>query len=181
MRNVRRALIASALSLILATGLVTLALAHALYTDSIPAANSTVTTVPTQLVAHFAEGIVPATASLTIVGPNGQRADKGDGHVDLTDPDRKTMIVSLKPGLTSGKYTVNWATVSSDDGDAANGSFVFTIALPAPVVAPVAVPAPTKAAVTPTLPKTGGVPVLPVVAVGLGLAGAGLVLRRRGR
>jgi methionine-rich copper-binding protein CopC len=151
--------------------------AHALYVSSVPNANSIVTSVPTRLVAKFAEGIVPATASLTITGPNGARADNGDGHVDLTDPARQTMIVTLKTGLGSGVYTVHWATVSSDDGDPANGSFTFTIALPAPA-APVAKPAVVAASLPASLPKTGGTPLPLAVGLGLVLALGGLALNR---
>jgi methionine-rich copper-binding protein CopC len=177
MLHVHRALVAGALAIVLAIGPVSIAFAHAAYVSSVPAANSTVTSVPSVLVANFAEGIVPATALLTIVGPNGARADQGDGKVDLTDPNRKTMRVSLKPGLGSGKYTVNWATVSSDDGDPANGSFVFTVALPAPAAA---APAAKPAIVTPAaMPKSGGIPTAPFVAGGLALVTAGALLRRR--
>jgi copper transport protein len=85
------------------------------------------------------------------------------------------MKVTLKSGLGSGKYTVTWATVSADDGDPANGTFVFTVALPAATS-----PAP-RAATTPTLPRTGGLPPALPVAGGLALAGLGLAVRRIGR
>jgi hypothetical protein len=52
--------------------------------------------------------------------------DAGDSRVDLNDPDRKRMFVSLGQ-LADGVYTVNWRTVSADDGDAADGSFRFGV------------------------------------------------------
>lgn len=180
MFKIRRVLVAGALTATVAVAQVSVAFAHASYVSSVPAANSIVTSVPTVLTASFAEGIVPATASLTIVGPNGQRADSGDSHVDLTDPTRKTMLVSLKPGLGSGKYTVSWATVSSIDGDPDSGTFVFTVALPTPAV-PAAKPAAAPAAVVPAaLPRSGGLPFVPFAAGGFVLTAAGFALRRRG-
>ena len=48
--------------------------------------------------------------------------------VDLDDPDRKAMLVSL-PALPLGLYTVQWSTVSADDGDAETGAFVIGVGM----------------------------------------------------
>jgi methionine-rich copper-binding protein CopC len=175
MSRARYALVAGNVALLLTFALATAAFAHASYVSSIPNANSTVSRVPSTLVAKFAESIVPSTASLTITGPNGARADQGDGHVDLNDPSRQTMRVSLKSGLGPGTYTVHWHTVSGDDGDPDSGTFVFTVAQPA-------APSGGQSAATgpASLPQTGGPPIAPVLVAGLVAVGAGVSLRRRG-
>ncbi len=168
MSHLSRLLRAGALALLLPTGFVAVALAHAEFASSIPAPNSTVTSVPSTVKVVFTEGVNPQGSSLTVLGPSGV-ADRGDGHVDQSDPDRKTMLVSLKSGLGPGKYTVNWKTVSADDGDTATGSFVFTVA--AATTAGQATPA--------ALPRTGGVPPGLLVAAAATLVGGGLIVRRR--
>ena len=178
MLNFRRALIVGALTLVLAMALASVAFAHALYASSVPAANSTVGSVPSQVKALFVEGVNPQGSSLTVTGPSGARVDLNDGHVDLNVADRKTMVVSLKSGLGPGKYTVNWATVSADDGESASGSFVFTVASPA---ASSPAPASAAASIPAALPKSGGVPIVPIVGLGIALVASGLVMRRRAR
>jgi methionine-rich copper-binding protein CopC len=41
--------------------------------------------------------------------------------------DRRKLSVALPTGLATGSYTVNWKTVSADDGDPAQGSISFTV------------------------------------------------------
>ena len=57
---------------------------------------------------------------------SGNRVDGGDSRVDLADPDRKLMRVSL-PALPDGVYTVNWRTLSATDGGEATGSIRFGV------------------------------------------------------
>jgi methionine-rich copper-binding protein CopC len=153
------------------------ALAHSEFVSSVPAPNSTVTTAPTTVKATYNAGINPKGSSIAVVGPNGSAADVGDGHVDLNDPNRQTMIVTLKPNLGPGKYTVKWTTVAADDGDTLSDTFTFTIAAAAPVAT--TTPKPTATAAVPaTLPKTGGVPIPFVVGSAVVLAIVGFGLRR---
>jgi hypothetical protein len=55
-----------------------------------------------------------------------RRVDKGDGGVDLNDPEHASMRVSL-PDLSDGPYIVRWEVVLLD-GDAASGEIKFNIA-----------------------------------------------------
>ena len=163
MLSLRRLLIAGVAASALVVILAAVAIAHAEFGSSVPSPKSVVSSVPAVVKVVYTEGVNPKGSSITVVGPNGSRVDTGDGHVDLNDPDRKTMLVSVKSGSGPGTYTVNWTTVSADDGDSASGSFTFQVATTAT-----------------GLPRTGGIPIAPVVLAGLGILGAGVVLRRRG-
>jgi methionine-rich copper-binding protein CopC len=166
MLSARRILSVAALTLILSLSLASVAFAHAEFVSAVPAPNSTVSGAPSAVKATYSEAIDPKGASITVTGPSGTRVDANDGHVDLNNPDRTTMLVTLKSGLPAGKYTVHWTTLALD-GDSLSDTFVFTIAAK-------------PAAVTPSLPRTGGLPVEVPVVGGLALAAAGLALRRRG-
>ena len=159
-----RLLVAGTVTIVFAIVLASVAFAHAEFVSSTPASNSTLRRAPATVKALFSEGVNSQGSSFTVVGPNGARADQNDGHVDRNDPDRKTMLVSLKPGLGPGKYTVNWTTISTDDGDKASGSFVFTVARAAPTA----------------LPRSGGLPTFSPIVGGIALLVAGLALRLTG-
>ncbi|HEY7061662.1 MAG TPA: copper resistance protein CopC [Chloroflexota bacterium] len=103
-----------------------LASAHARYDHSDPAAESVVPAAPAQLQAWFTEGVRAQGSSLQVMDSAGNRVDNNDGQVDLNDPDRKRMWVTLQ-ALPDGVYTVKWVTVSADDGDQADGSFRFGV------------------------------------------------------
>jgi methionine-rich copper-binding protein CopC len=103
------------------------AFAHALYQSSTPANGAILAAAPATVRIVFTEGFVPAQSSATVSGPDGSKADNGDAKADPADADRATMMLTLKPGLGNGVYTVNWNTVSADDGDAANGAFAFRV------------------------------------------------------
>jgi len=101
--------------------------AHAEFDHSNPAPNSTVAAPPTIVEAWFTEDLDSNGTNLSVFGPDGTQVDKGDSAVDLFDPLRRHATVSLKDGLGPGVYTVKWTSVSSIDGDTANGSFTFTV------------------------------------------------------
>jgi hypothetical protein len=70
----------------------------------------------------------PEESKLSVFDANGVQVDKGDSVVDLSDPDRLHISVSLDTSkMADGIYTVKWETVSLDDGDAASGEFHFTV------------------------------------------------------
>jgi copper transport protein len=100
--------------------------AHARYGRSEPGADAVVLTAPAQLRVWFTEEVATQGSSLQVVDSAGNRVDAADGHVDLNDPDRKLMWATLMP-LADGVYTVNWVTVSGEDGDQADGSFRFGV------------------------------------------------------
>lgn len=103
-----------------------LAQAHARYARSEPGADTVVATAPQQIRVWFTEEVRTSGSSLQVVDSAGNQVDTGDGHVDLNDPDRKLMWATLNP-LADGVYTVNWVTISGQDGDQAEGSFRFGV------------------------------------------------------
>src|SRR5581483_2617754 len=71
-------------------------------------------------------GVRNQGSSLQVMDAAGNRVDNNDGQVDLQNPDRQRMFVTLPP-LPDGVYTVRWVTVSADDGDQAEGTFRFGV------------------------------------------------------
>ena len=104
------------------------AAAHAKYTSSVPASNSTVTEAPTVVTVHFGEDVNPAGSGLIVYDTKGKVASTADAEVDTSDA--KTMTVPMA-GDDSDSYLVVWHTVSLDDDDAAVGAFVFNVGSPA--------------------------------------------------
>jgi LPXTG-motif cell wall-anchored protein len=169
--------------------------AHAEIVGSNPAAGATLDAAPTTVTAVFSQSLGPDGSTMTVVEADGTRVDLGDAKLDPSDVERKTMVVSLKPGLSAGTYTVNWTTLSADDGEETAGSFTFTISQagddtgsgPSPAASPrpTASPGPDVADKetdeAATLPATGTT--IPsrfwVVTGGLLISVGGLLLRRR--
>jgi len=166
-----------------------------------PADKSSVTTPVTQVSGTFTESIKKDGSSLLVKDATGTTV--AQGGVDPADD--KVMTASPTTPLANGSYTVQWTTISADDGDLARGTWTFTVAVAAtpspaattgasasaaPTATPSAVPtvAPTPAA-SPS-PSGGGSDtsgggsdvILPIVIalVVLG-AGAAYLLSRRGR
>jgi copper transport protein len=137
------------------------ALAHADYRGSTPASGSVVPAAPARVTVTFSEDVRPAGSSLIVYAPDGARADAGDGRVDTATADRDTMLVTLRSGVGSGTYTVDWVTVSADDGDRAAGRFSFSIGAPSAVTG---------------LPRTGGGPAGGPAPLAAAAGGAGLLL-----
>jgi methionine-rich copper-binding protein CopC len=109
--------------------------AHARFARSEPGADSFVSTPPDQVRVWFTEEVATRGSSLEVVDSSGARVDRGDGHVDLNDPGRRLMVVSLQ-SITDGRYTVRWRTVSAVDGHAADGTFLIVVQIPTPVPSP---------------------------------------------
>jgi methionine-rich copper-binding protein CopC len=110
--------------------------AHARPDRADPPVEGVVASAPGQLHVWFTQGVRNQGSSLEVTDSAGNRVDLGDGRVDLNDPDRKLMSVSLQ-ALADGVYSVRWVTISADDGDTADGSFRFgvgasTVLPPAP-------------------------------------------------
>ncbi|HZQ06627.1 MAG TPA: copper resistance protein CopC [Anaerolineae bacterium] len=115
-------------SVLLLVALASIALAHAEIDTCTPPINGTVETAPDKVTCKTTEGMDPKGSSLSVFDAAGMQVDKGDSAVDLNDPDRKTISVSLDMAMMKdGVYTVKWKTLSADDGDAADGSFTFTV------------------------------------------------------
>ena len=102
--------------------------AHAELEGAIPAPNSTVTESPTQLTLKFSEQIQLGT-SVALLDASGQKVALTDAQVDSADPDGKTFIASVPPALISGKYSVQWKSLSVD-GHTESGNYSFNVELP---------------------------------------------------
>jgi copper resistance protein C len=166
-------------ALALVFGSIGTASAHGKLKSSVPVADSTVTTAPATVSTVFDnhDALEADGSVLQVVDASGASVDLGDSALDTSDPDRKTIVVSLKPNLAAGVYTVNWTAVSTGDGSTAEGSFSFTVSAGAAQQSagsgrPTSAPA--------SLPRTAGetFPVSAPVTAAL-LAGVGLLVRRR--
>jgi copper transport protein len=100
--------------------------AHARYDRSDPPADGIVAVAPSELRVWFTEEVRTQGSSLQVVDASGNQVDRGDARVDLNDPDRKLMRVSLAP-LADGVYTVTWQAVSATDGHSSDGTFRFGV------------------------------------------------------
>lgn len=138
--------------------------AHAEYESSVPAADSTVATAPTQVVVKFSEELTAEGNEIIVTDAAGARVDTGATTLDKSDADRMSLVVALKSGLANGTYKVEWKN-SSTDGHSEEGSFSFTIGA--------AASAPTA------LPRTGGESTAATLfLVGALLVCAGMAMRR---
>ena len=135
--------------------------AHAKLDKCDPAVGSTVAVAPSQVKCTLTEEVDTKTATMSVFDASGAQVDKKDARLDLNDPDRKTLIVSLDTSkMKSGNYTVKYHFFTPDDSGITDGEFQFVVgggATPAPTtqVLTVATPAPTEAKPV-TLPTTGG-------------------------
>ena len=100
--------------------------AHADLESSNPPAGATVAALPAKLTLTFAEEVKPDSPVVMVTGPDGKQVDAGDAAVDLNDPTRTTVTVSLYAG-GPGAYAVHWETVSNTDGHPLSGDFSFTV------------------------------------------------------
>ena len=81
---------------------------------------------PAKLTLTFAEEVKPDSPVVKVTGPDGKQIDSGDAAVDLNDPTRTTVTVSLYAG-GPGAYAVHWETVSNTDEHPLSGDFSFTV------------------------------------------------------
>jgi copper resistance protein C len=96
---------------------------HAFPHHSEPKVGATVTVAPSRIRIWFDGALEPAFSSMHVQDANGQRVDKGDGHVDPADA--TLLEVDLTP-LAPGRYRVIWSVVARD-GHRTEGNFMFTI------------------------------------------------------
>jgi methionine-rich copper-binding protein CopC len=101
--------------------------AHAAFVWGTPNDGDVISALPSQIDAHFAEDIVKqaGTYGLAVYDSAGDEVDNQDTVLD--DNDRRHMTVTLQSGVGADTYTVKWWTVSDEDGDAANGTYSFTV------------------------------------------------------
>src|SRR5512135_1070808 len=100
----------------MALGAFGVASAHATLDRCTPALSSTVAAAPAQIVCVYSEEIDTKQSTMSVSDATRIQVDKKDAHVDLSDPDHKTLIVSLDSTLVKdGLYTVKWHAVTPDD------------------------------------------------------------------
>ena len=121
-----RVLAGPLLGLTLVTLASTTVFAHARYARSEPPAGGMVDSTPFVLKTWFTQELTSRGSTIAVFDEAGNQVDLGDGRVDLDDPDRKLMLVSL-PALPAGVYTVRWVTSSAEDGDCDSGSFTVGV------------------------------------------------------
>jgi methionine-rich copper-binding protein CopC len=100
--------------------------AHATPESAIPPIDGTVDVAPPTLEIIFSQEVGDGTL-IEVFGPEGKAVHAGPAELDLNDPDRKRVTVPLFGNLAAGVYTVNWTSVSAEDGDADSGSYTFTV------------------------------------------------------
>lgn len=116
-------------------------LAHAKLDSCMPAPESGVATAPAIVKCLFTEEIDTKQSTMSVFDASNTQVDKKDAKVDLNDPNRKTLVVSLDTGsVKNGVYTVKYHVVTPDDNGVTDGSFKFTVGQ---VIAPP--PTPTRA------------------------------------
>ena len=98
--------------------------AHATPIQYVPAASSVLAQAPTEIQIHFSERVEPRVSSITVLAPDGSRADLSNSAANPADP--RVYRVGLKDG-GAGTYTVSWQVISADDGHFAKGAYVFSV------------------------------------------------------
>jgi copper transport protein len=101
--------------------------AHAQYQRSTPAANERLERgrPPAFVQVWFTEQVEPSFSKLQIFDKNRQRVDQNDSQVAPGNP--YSLIISLRPKLPDGAYTVVFQNVSQEDGHATKGNFSFVV------------------------------------------------------
>ena len=98
--------------------------AHANLVRSDPPANTALDVPPTEIRLWFTEPLEPDFSAITLRDSVGDSVALPDSEIDLADP----MQMMVRPGdLADGLYTVAWRAVSTSDGHATQGSFVFAV------------------------------------------------------
>lgn len=133
-----RRIASAALALSLVVGLFTAGVssvsAHARYDRSVPDVSAPLEGTPFVLRTYYSQELMSAS-TVRVLDASGVQVDLGDGRVDLDDPDRKAMTVSV-PELPAGLYTVEWTTVSAEDGDSETGTFAIGVGMAPPGAQP---------------------------------------------
>lgn len=96
---------------------------HAYPDHADPKVGSTISVPPTQVRIWFDSALEPVFSTIMVHNSDSKMVDKGDGHVDSSDP---TLLEISLPPLPPGTYRVIWNVVARDT-HRTTGSYVFTI------------------------------------------------------
>ena len=113
----------AALTVLTLLGTVSAASAHAQLVASVPGAGERLESAPTQVVLVFSERLDPLGTDIDVLDDAGKLIASG-GQIDPSDP--RTMTIAL-PALADGLYSVNWRSLSADDGHNTQGFFNFGV------------------------------------------------------
>ena len=97
--------------------------AHAQFTDSRPAADTTVDTSPHEIVLNFSQAVTPVT--VVLVGPDGSAVETGSE----AQGNGERVVLALGDTLVPGTYVVSFRVLSGD-AHPISGGFRFSIAGP---------------------------------------------------
>jgi copper transport protein len=103
--------------------------AHAVLLRATPAGGQTLLRAPDQVQLLFSEPLDPVFSAIGITNASGQSVDQGDSHVDTAND--HVLLVSLKPGLPNGVYTVAWRSLSAIDVHPDAGGYQLFVGVPA--------------------------------------------------
>ena len=108
-------------------GLSTSAAAHAELESANPAPGSSVEDAPLTLELTFTEEVSTDGIDVHVVTPDDEDVHAGSAEVDLNDPERRRVTVSLQANLPPATYTVHWRTRSAIDDDEATGAYTLEV------------------------------------------------------
>jgi copper transport protein len=134
--------------------------AHAALVRTSPPENAILATPPAAVVLTFSESVRPVAGKVSVIGPDGKRADTGKPNAA-----GKTVTIPLRPGGARGTYLVSYRVISADSHPV-GGGYSYSVGAPS---------------ATPPTAKAGGgvdavVNVLVHVAKYVGYAGLVLVV-----
>lgn len=106
---------------------VTQAFAHAEPARVTPGDGAVLALAPKQVAIDMSQEMARQAGAndIEVFDASGRKVTTAAATVD--NADRKRITVPLPADLPTGTYQVRWKTLSADDGDAASGSFSFTI------------------------------------------------------
>ncbi|HEY7024236.1 MAG TPA: copper resistance CopC family protein [Candidatus Limnocylindrales bacterium] len=118
-----RIVAAAALAFLILIGATSAASAHAQLVASVPGAGQRLDSSPSQLTLIFSERLDPLGSGIDLLDSTGKLVASG-GAVDVNNPRSMSLTV---PQLADGLYSVNWRTLSADDGHSTTGFFNFGV------------------------------------------------------
>ncbi|MBB5870123.1 copper transport protein [Allocatelliglobosispora scoriae] len=100
------------------------AFAHAALLGTNPGQGSIVQTAPSDVTLTFSEPVSPVSDKIRIIGPDGERADRGTPSADGT-----VLKIGLRDSPPIGTYLVTYRVISADSHPVAGG-FTFSVGAP---------------------------------------------------
>lgn len=117
-----RLLAACLIGVTLLLGTASPAAAHATLQSTTPSSDAVLDASPTEVVLTFSEAVDIGLGGIKVIGPDGQRVDRGDPTSDRS----KTVLTMKVDAGDRGTHTVVW-TVTSEDNHTISGSFLFSV------------------------------------------------------